>query len=61
MSSEKRYYTVEEAAEYLEVSRIKIYRLIKESELHPTQNKLDKRQRLISKEELDRLKNPSGT
>lgn len=59
MNSEKRFYTVEEAAEYLDVSRIKIYRLIKEGELHATQNKLDKRQRLIAKEELDKLKSNS--
>jgi excisionase family DNA binding protein len=52
----KEVLTVSEAAEYLGVSRTKMWQLIKEGSLSSTQNPLDKRQRLISSCALEQLR-----
>lgn len=49
-------YTVKQAAEYLGVTRQKIHQLLKDGELHPDKNPMDKREKLIPIAELDRLK-----
>jgi hypothetical protein len=56
-NNSKELYTVEEAAQYLGVTRMKIYRLLEEKELNAEINPLDKRQKLIERFQLDRLKN----
>jgi excisionase family DNA binding protein len=48
--------TLNDAAEYLGVSRMKLWRLMKEGKLTAVINELDNREKLISKMELDALK-----
>jgi excisionase family DNA binding protein len=50
------YLTVLEAASYLGVSRDKITRMIRAGELTVIPNQIDKRERLISRKQLDKLK-----
>ena len=47
--------TVGQAAEYLKVSRTKVWKLIGEGVLSATQNPLDKREKLIPADEVRRL------
>lgn len=54
--NDKKLFTIQEAATYLGVSRAKISLLVSKQELSFTNNPLDARQKLISKEQLDRLK-----
>jgi excisionase family DNA binding protein len=51
--------TIREAAEFLGVSRTKVWSLIKEGRLTATQNPLDKRERLIPGEEIRQLQQQS--
>jgi excisionase family DNA binding protein len=51
----EEYLTVLAAAEYLDVSRDKISRMLKNGELTFIRDTLDKRQRLIPKSELDKV------
>ena len=53
--TEKKMYTVQEAATYLGVSRIKISQLLRDKDLTAIPNKLDSREKLIAKEQLDDL------
>jgi len=50
------YLTLHVAAKYLGVSRMKLYRLIQDGKLVTVLNDLDNREKLISKDQLDRLK-----
>lgn len=52
----KEVLTVSEAAEYLGVSRTKMWQLIKEGSLPAAQNPLDKRERLIPSSALEQLR-----
>lgn len=52
----EEWLTVTASAKYLGVSRRKIARLIDSGELNPVPNKLDNRERLIPKSQLDALK-----
>ncbi len=52
----KEVFTVLEAAEYVGVSRAKISQLIRENKLTTLENPLDKRQSLISRSQLDKLR-----
>ncbi len=49
--------TVQDAADYLGVSRFKLARLIRDGELRAYVTPLDKRRRLIKRADLDALKN----
>lgn len=53
---DEEWLTVTASAKYLGVSRRKIARLIDSGELNPVPNKLDNRERLIPKSQLDALK-----
>ncbi len=53
---EKELLTVQQAADFLGVSRIKISRLLKNGTLLAKPNPLDSRQKLIPREQLDSLK-----
>jgi excisionase family DNA binding protein len=55
MTDAQSYYTVKAAADILGVDRIKISRLIHGGELRAIKNPLDKRERLIVAEDVDRL------
>jgi len=54
-NTEKKMYTVQEAATYLGVSRIKISQLLRDKDLTAIPNKLDSREKLIAKDQLDEL------
>lgn len=56
MSDTPEHLSINEAAEYLGVSRHKIRRLIKGDKLHSIENWKDGRQQLINIKELDRLR-----
>lgn len=58
----KEMYTVQEAADFLGVSRIKISKLLRDSVLTAETNPLDTREKLIRLEQLERLKGfpPAG-
>lgn len=60
MSNEKELYSIQEAAEYLGVSRVRIWKLVKEGVLITIKDSLDSRKSLISKEQLDKLKKTSS-
>lgn len=47
--------TLGEAVAYVGISRATLWRMIQRGELHTKVNVLDRRQRLVPKEELDRL------
>lgn len=53
---EEEYLTVMAAAKYLNISRDKLARMIKEGKLSTEDNPLDARQKLIVRSKLDRLK-----
>jgi excisionase family DNA binding protein len=59
MSEQPSKLTVREAAEYLEVTRAKVSRMIRDGEIKCTVDPLDKRLRLINFDELVRLKKRS--
>ena len=48
--------TLNDAAEYLGVSRMKLWRLVKDGTLTAVENPLDNREKLIGKFEMDKLK-----
>jgi|GEM_PF-1042100 len=48
--------TLNDAAEYLGVSRMKLWRLVKNGTLTAVENPLDNREKLIGKLEMDKLK-----
>lgn len=50
------FLTLNDAAEYLGISRMKLWRLVKAEKLTATTNPLDSRERIIRKSELDKLK-----
>lgn len=47
--------TLGEAVAYVGISRATLWRMIQRGELHTKVNALDRRQRLVPKEKLDRL------
>lgn len=51
--------TLNDASEYLGVSRMKLWRLMKEGKLTAITNELDNREKLIAKSELDVLRSRS--
>lgn len=53
--------TVGQAADYLGVSRTKVWKLIGEGILSPVTNPLDKRQKLVPAEQIERLAQMRGT
>ena len=55
-NSKDELFTIERAANYLGVTRGKIYRLIGEKALEFEVNPLDKRQKLIKRDQLEKLK-----
>ncbi len=58
----KKVYTVQEAADYLGVSRVKISKLLRDKVLTAEINPLDSREKLITLKQLDKLKSfpPAG-
>ena len=59
-AAEKKMYTVQEAATYLGVSRIKISQLLRDKDLTAITNKLDSREKLIDRNQLDKLLSQYG-
>ena len=59
-AAEKKMYTVQEAATYLGVSRIKISQLLRDKDLTAIPNKLDSREKLIDRNQLDKLLSQYG-
>lgn len=55
MSEEPEYMTVQAAAELLGVTRRRLWDLIRAGQLEAVQNPLDRREKLIPREEVDRL------
>ncbi len=55
LEPKSEYLTVQEAAEYLGASRFKVARLIADGHLNTFTTPLDKRRRLVSRIDLDRL------
>ena len=56
------YLSLSDAARYLGCSRVKITQLVKDGVLPYTVNALDKRAKLVSKDDLDKLKTaPAAT
>lgn len=53
---DNQLFTVQDAAKYLGVSRTKVSFLIRDGVLTTLENPLDKRQGLITKDQLDKLK-----
>ncbi len=53
-------FTILEAARYLGVSRVKVYRLLSENLLTAEIDPLDKRKKLIKRQQLDQLKRRSS-
>jgi excisionase family DNA binding protein len=56
----EEYLTVLAAAEYLGVSRDKVSRMINSGQLTAKIDALDSRQKLITRAQLDEIKNSSG-
>jgi excisionase family DNA binding protein len=56
MNDSREYLTINQAADYLGLSRHKIRRLIKSDKLHAIEDWKDGHQRLIHVSELDRLR-----
>jgi hypothetical protein len=53
--------TLKDAAEFLGISRMKLWRLIRDGKLHPIVNELDHREKLLDFEELETLKSKGPT
>ena len=51
----EEYLTLTQAAEYLRVSRMKVWQLVKNGVLPATTSHLDKRLKLVRKSDLDKL------
>jgi len=50
--------TLKEAREYLKVSKPKIWRLVKQGVLPVYSDELDKRKKLVRREDVEKLKQP---
>jgi excisionase family DNA binding protein len=53
---EDEYMTLNEAKEYLGVSRVKISQLVRDGKLKTSENPLDSRSKLVKSEEVKKLK-----
>lgn len=54
----KDYLTMKEAGEYLGVCKAKMWRLVKAGTLPAYQDSLDKRKKLVKREDIEKLKQP---
>ena len=52
------FMSLREAREYLGVSKMKMWRLVKEGAIETYENALDKRTRLVKFDDIDKLKQP---
>ena len=55
---EEKYLTLSEAAEYLAVSRVTVWRRIRDGTLQAYQASTSRREKLVKREDLDELRRP---
>jgi excisionase family DNA binding protein len=55
MQDEPKYFTIQDAAEALGVNRKRIWRMIRDGQLEAITNPVDRREKLIPREAIERL------
>lgn len=58
MESEKDYLTIAEAAQYLGISRVTVWRRVRDGTLPTYQASASKREKLVKRRDLDTLRRP---